>query len=121
MREINTVEYTEKLGDFTMPDGAQDALRALPLEEQMKFFAIEVTGSNISTYRDSLTSSFDTKSLIVNGGIIVGVMISNEYGISVPCFIGESICTWDSSDNNGAGYKCRTEYAKLLFVNPKND
>ena len=121
MREINTVEYTENYGDFTMPDGAQDALRALPFEEQMKYFAIEVTSSKYSSRLETLKASSDTEALIVKDGIVVGVMISNEYGRQVPCFIGERICTWDSSDNNGAGYKCRTDYAKLLFVNPKND
>lgn len=121
MREINVVEYTEKFGAYTMPEGAEDVLRALPIEEQTKYFAIEVTSSKSSSYRDSLKSSYDTKSVIVNDGIIVGIMISNDYGRVVPCFIGETVCTWDSSDNNGAGYKSRTDYAKLLYVVPKVD
>ena len=119
MDEINVVEYSEELGTFTVPEGAETLLRGLPLEEQIKFFAIAISSSTCSDREVTLYESYATKALIVKDGIIVGVMMSDDCCQLVPCYIGKSVCTWDASDNNGAGYKSRIDYSELLFVPQK--
>ena len=111
MKEFKTVEYDESLGSFTLNESAAAMLRGLPLEEQAKFFRAR------TRYTDyMLADANDVVSVIVHEGIIVGVMMSDYSGTPRPCYIDETICTWDSEDNNGAGYKTRVEYTKLIFV-----
>jgi hypothetical protein len=94
-----------------MPEGAQERLRALPIEEQMQLFCVSYCSSHIALERCS-----DFKGVIVDDGIIVGVLLSDFACQPTPCFIGEAVCTWDSEDNNGAGYKTRTEYTRLIYL-----
>ena len=54
--------------------------------------------------------------LIVKDGIIVGVMMKNHLGYERPCLAERCICTHSASDNNGAGYKTRSDYTYLLCV-----
>ena len=110
MYKFKTVEYNEKFGEYSMPEGAIERLRGLSIDEQANYFYTVTIINHIPLDKNS-----DVKSLIVNNGIIVGIMISNCIGEPTPCFIGESICTWDAEDNNGAGYKCREEYTTLYF------
>lgn len=122
MKELEIVKYTKDLREYSMPEGAAEFLRGLSIEEQMKYFRILETSDSprFADYACTVTQSSNAKSLIVDEDIIVGVMIYDEYGSLCPCYIGERVCTFDSSDNNGAGYKSRTDYSKLIFVPEKN-
>ena len=104
-------EYDEKMGEFTLPEGAAEKLRSLPIEQQAKLFRASYGYSDIE-----LEKAGDIKALIVKDGIIVGAMVSDWANYPTPCFIGKKVCTWDAEDNNGAGYKTRTEYLWFDFV-----
>lgn len=111
MNQPNIVAYEQSMGVYTMPAGARERLRALPIEKQMTLFCVSNGWSRIP-----LEKSSDFKGMIVDDGVVVGVLLSDFACQSVPCFIGETVCTWDSEDNNGAGYKTRTEYTKLIYL-----
>ena len=116
MKSIKIVEHTKELGEFTMPNGAVELLKGKTIEEQMKFFAIQQYSTTHPCFNSSLTDSSDVKGLIVKDGVIVGVMINDWCSTDVPCYIGKYVCTWDASDNNGAGYKTREDNAMLIFL-----
>ena len=104
------INYTKELGEYTLPDGVKEKLSGLSIEEQSAFFMTRNGG-----YECLAEKCSDVLSFIVDDGIIVGVMMSNDMCQPTPCYIGEVVCTWDSEDNNGAGYKTRTEYTRLMF------
>ena len=120
MEKLKTVPYEKKFGEFEMPAGAEERLRALSLEEQAALFTVHITGTFYTPHDLSLFEASDVKAVIVRDGIIVGAMISNAYGQPYPSRIGEEVCTWDASDNNGAGYKCREDYATLFLLPADN-
>ena len=109
--EYKISEYEEKMGEFTMPEGSIERLSALTIEEQAKLFR-----ADYGRYQVQLHESRDIASLIVKDGIIVGAMVNDWANSNVPCFIGKKVCTWDAEDNNGAGYKSRTEYLWFEYV-----
>ena len=108
---VEIIEYNEKMGEFTMPEGAVEKLRALTIEEQAKLFR-----ADMGRYSLALEESSDIKGLIVKDGIIVGATVSDWANYPTPCFIGKKVCTLDAEDNNGAGYKTRTEYLWFEYV-----
>lgn len=111
MKELKIVEYKETLGNFSLPEGVFETLKGLPIEKQIEFFIARVNG-----FIDlPLDRCLDVDSVIVKDGIIIGVMMRNDINVLQPCYIGDCVCTWDSEDNNGAGYKSRTEYTRLVF------
>lgn len=110
MSSWEIIEYNESLGNYKMPDGAVERLRGLSINEQANYFYTVTIINHIPLDKNS-----DVKKLIVDDGIVVGVMMSDWSNYPTPCFVGDSICTWDSEDNNGAGYKSRTEYTSLYF------
>lgn len=108
--KFKIVNYEEKFGEYEMPDGAVELLKTLPIEKQAEYFYTVTIVNPIPLDKNS-----DVKALIVDNGIIVGIMIADWSNYPTPCFINDSVCTWDSEDNNGAGYKCRTEYTSLYI------
>ncbi len=120
MSELKLVEYDrEKHGDYKLPEGAEELLSGKAVDEQVKLFSAYVTSSMMSCGYYPLDKASDVKGLLVKDGTVVGIMVSDEYSVVRPCYVGESICTWDSSDNNGAGYKSRVDYIELVFT-PEN-
>ena len=119
MKDIKVIEHTEKLGSYTMPNGAEELLKGKTIEEQMKFFAIKQYSTSHLCFDNTLTNSSDVKGLIVKDGIIVGVMVNDWACSDVPCYVNQCVCTWDASDNNGAGYKTREDNVKLVFLAEK--
>ena len=111
MKELKITPWSGELGAYTLPAGARERLSPLSLEEQMRLFRTEINGVHVE-----LTRNPDVLSLIVDGGITVGVMLSDDASQPTPCYIGDSVCTWDASDNNGAGYKVRMEYTSLILL-----
>ncbi len=123
MNKIIVRDYQENLGAYTMPEGAEDLLRQKNIEEQMAFFQIYHTSEQTKspytyhyTHEYSLIDAYMVKELIVRDGMIVGVMMSDATERTVPCFVGQTIRTWDAEDDEGDGYKARIDDAKLLFI-----
>ena len=111
MENLKVFNYDASYGEKKVTDEMIATLTGLPIEEQIKFFK-----ANVGYYAHSIADDSDFKGVIVDNGIIVGVMLSDWACSLAPCFVGDSVCTWDSEDNNGAGYKTRTEYTSLHFV-----
>ena len=125
---MKIINYEEKFGKILFPEGFEDVLKGLSVEEQMEFYRVTCysvySQSNWKerTYKGyalRLDKDRDVTALIVKDGILVGIMILNDSNREVPCLAEESVCTYYSSDNNGAGYKERIEYTKLICV-PEN-
>ncbi len=123
MKQI--VPYEKRFGEYTIPDELKEKLQGLPLERQLDFFRTTEFWSYCNTgwterraQRGYVRVEDDNsvKGLIVDGGVIVGVMITQYYGGDVPCFLNESVCTYYACDNNGAGYKEREDYTYFVAV-----
>lgn len=123
---MKTVEYTENLGKYTLPEGLFELLSGKSIEEQMNYFRTSGSYRLSNTYWSDRTeySSLsrideddEVKAIIVDNGIIVGVMVKDyNYSCEVACFVEDSVCTYYASDNNGAGYKEREDYFYLYAV-----
>jgi len=122
---MKIVAYEESFGVIRFPDGFEETLQNLPLEEQMAryrttgFRRIAATGWRERRF-EGITMRLEkddcVKALIVKDGILVGVMMEDDNGREVPCMPEEGVCTYYGSDNNGAGYKERIDYTYLICV-----
>ena len=122
---MKIVEYREEFGEYTFPEGFEEGLHGLTLEEQMERYRVTEYVSysrtnwgerTYSTGYIRLDRASDVKALIVREGILVGVMILNDCGREQACFAEEGVCTYYAEDNNGAGYKTREDYLYLVCV-----
>ena len=87
-----------------------------------EYSSYTMTGWSERTYRGGyrkLENCPDVTALIVKDGILVGVMMCNDYGRDEPCFAEDRVCTYYADDNNGAGSKTRIDYTYLVCV-PEN-
>lgn len=122
MKNLIITNYEEAFGTYEMPVGAQDTLFGKTVEEQLAFFSVFRTSKQIKspyeriyTSTHSLPDAYMVKSVIVREGIVVGVMMENSQDQLVPCFIGQSVCSWDTEDSDGDGYNARTDDCRLDF------
>ena len=122
---MRIVPYEERFGMICFPEGFEQTLQNLTIEEQMMRYCTTRSSCYSMThwcervydgYATRLEENSDVKALIIKEGIIVGVMMSDDCSCEVPCLAEESVCTFYSSDNNGAGYKERVEYTRLICV-----
>ena len=108
-----------KLPDF---EEIKSALSGLKLSEQAMRFALlsETVNERYSygevdethSYSDScpLGESSEVENVVLCEGVIVGAVIS---GITV--MLGQSICIYSASDDDGTGGSSRDEYRELVF------
>ena len=122
---MNIIAYEEAFGAVSLPEGFEQLLMALPLDRQTglyrttRRYSYSVTGWSERTVDDGYRRLEDepaVSALIVKDSIIVGVMMKNHLGYERPCLAERCICTYSASDNNGAGYKTRSDYTYLLCV-----
>ncbi|MBQ6808656.1 MAG: hypothetical protein IJP07_05825 [Firmicutes bacterium] len=125
---MKVVAYEERFGEISFPEGFEELLKNLPIEEQMEHYrtteysSYSMTNWCERTQKGSairIQNDRDVTALIVKDGILVGVMMLNDSNREVPCLAEERVCTYYASDNNGAGYKERIDYTYLICV-PKN-
>lgn len=118
MKELKTVSYEPSLGEYTLPEGFEERMKDLSIEEQKALFTTEVVSyyRSACVFKRTLEENSDVKGIIVKDNMIIGIMISDAFNLTRPAFIDQQICTWDSSDNNGAGYISREEYTTLLYL-----
>lgn len=123
------VSYEEKMGKYKLPEGLKEMLSGLSLEEQTSYFytseyrTFENSGFSSRTDGGDLTplaDSREVKALITDDGIIVGCMMRNDYGGEEVCFINQCVCTYSTSENNGAGYKYRDDYTYFVVADKKD-
>lgn len=122
---MKTVQYEEAWGEPVFPEGFEDEIRGLPIEEQMNRYRVTEYSSYCNTeYKERtltrwysrLDKDSDVRGVIVRDGLVVGVLLNNDCGRDCPCLPGECVCTYYASDNDGAGYKERMDYKWLLCV-----
>lgn len=122
---MRIVNYEENFGEIHFPEGFEETLKNLTIEEQTERYRTTEYRSYAKTAwseRTSITGykrledTSEVKALIVKDGVLVGVMMLDEYGREVPCLAEEEVCTYSASDNNGAGYSTRIDYTYLVCV-----
>lgn len=125
---MKIVNYEERFGPVSFPEGFEQTLKGLPIEAQMNRYrttartSYAMTGWSERTCQSGyrkLENSPDVTALIVRDGILVGILICNQYGREMPCLPEERVCTYYADDNNGAGSKTRIDYTYLVCV-PEN-
>ena len=125
---MKIINYEERFGEVKLPEGFEETLRGLPIEEQMAHYRTTcVSAYAMTDWRERTRQRWtipierdrDVTALIVRDGILVGVMILDDDNDEVPCLAEERVCTYYASDNNGAGYKERIEYTYLICI-PEN-
>jgi len=122
---MKIINYEESFGAINFPENFEENLKGLSIEEQMDFYrTTEHRSYSITNWSErhirygytKLDKTPDVKALIVKDDILVGAMITNHSGREIPCLAEECVCTYFASDNNGAGYKIRTDYLYLVCV-----
>jgi len=119
------VLYEERFGKFTFPEGFEETLKGLSIEQQMDRYRLTMSRTDAMTgWRERtlhqwyvrLGAVSDVRALIVKDDLLVGIMIEDHNGREVPCFADEGVCTYYDEENNGAGYKTRIDNVYLVCV-----
>ena len=127
---MNITEYKEEFGVPVFPEGFEQTLEGLSLDEQLERLRTTgsdeytITGWSSRTVRYGcrrLDQDHNVRSIIVRGGMIVGAMMTDHSGRTVPCLPEQCVCTYYSEDNNGAGYKIRQCFRWLICVSENFD
>ena len=123
------IEYKESFGEYKYPEGFEDTLEGLTLEQQTARF--RVTRRSDFAHTDwqersiesgiSLADSSVVIAVVVKNGKIVGVMLKDDNGRSIFCGPEKCVCTYYAEDNNGAGYKTRIDYTYFICVTGDSD
>lgn len=121
---MKIIPYEERFGEVRFPEGFEETLQNLTLEEQMDRYRITLATTDASTGWRKRTSAWTyiklthpaVKALIVKDGILVGIMLNDHNDRETACLAEERICISYECDNNGAGYKERYTYAYFLCV-----
>lgn len=121
---MKIVPYEESFGTFTFPEGFEETLKGLSIEQQMDRYRLTMSRLDAMTgWRERATSRWHIKlqevkdiQLIVKDDLLVGILVEDHTKRLVPCFADEGVCTYYDAENNGAGYKTREDYVYLLCV-----
>ena len=107
---MNIIKYEKKFGEITFPEGFEETLKDLPLEEQMNYFRTsscvehsntEYSSRTIACGYNKLEDDSNVKGIIVKDNLIVGIMIRDAWRRIMPCTPEESICTcYDFDDDD---------------------
>lgn len=129
---MNYVEYDGKLhGKLTYPEGFEQKLEGLSIEEQINYFRIgngiyrnePIAKRRTSKYMMNvrIDSVSDVKAAIIHKGKIAGIMVEDCYGGIVPCLPEQGFVFTDESEQDGSGYKNHTLYLYLICVSEDFD
>ena len=122
---MRIVPYEEKFGKFTFPEGFEDTLKGLSVEQQMGRYRLSMSRTDAMTgWRERTTGMWyvrldevsDVKGLVVKDDLLVGILLIDHNGREVACFPDKCVCTYCDAENNGAGYKTQEDYVYLLCV-----
>lgn len=120
---LKLIPYEDRMGTVDMSVEDASFLATLPIPKQVDHFRLKVLKireideceAGRSLLMKALMQS-DVESLIVKGGVIVGVFVDGTNVLA-----GETKQTYYSEDNNGAGTKGLREYATLMLVRFENE
>ena len=126
-------EWYDKHQQIEYPAGFEARLMGKSVEEQMKLFAVventEVSRSSYGevdsaqTYRRAmrLTDLYEFRGLIVEDGIIEGIIVQGAWGREIPMGPYDTVCTYYASDDNGSGSKDREDTVTLICLPPEKE
>jgi len=126
-------DWYEKHRNIAYPEGFRERLMGKTIEEQMKCFAVventevsrssygEVDGSRVYSRAKRLTDLYKFRGLIVEDGIIEGIIVQGAWGSDIPIGPYSTACTYYASDNNGSGSKDREDTATLICLPPEKE
>ncbi|MBE6553813.1 MAG: hypothetical protein E7666_05660 [Ruminococcaceae bacterium] len=125
---MKIVNYESSMGAYTLPEGFSELLQGRSIEEQMNFYRMTSHYANAKScdWRDRRAAKWftpldrdsDVDALIVDNGLVVGVMVNAYFQSKKPLLAGQDrgMLTHVNSDNNGAGYKETEFYCYLALV-----
>ena len=122
---MKNVNYESRFGEYKMPSELYEQLKGLSIEEQLNYFRMSKSSIYTNTFWSSRTQTGNAHSVlddenfrgvIVDKDIVVGVLIKDWCNYESSCLIDNCVCTYSSSDNNGAGYKERDDYTYFFAV-----
>ena len=119
--------YRQKHEKIIYPEGFRERLEGRSIEEQMNMFAA-IERVNISKYsygsldkedmrkwRKPLNNISDFRGLVVENGIIEGILVHTQYGI-VPMGPGDTLVTYSASDEDGTGSTEREDTVTFICL-----
>ena len=117
------------IDEVIYPAGFKDTLEGLTIEEQILRFRIceEIDGEqSFFFWKDRretdgehycrLDQDSDVYAVVVSDGLIVGVLMQDFFEKEYFCEPEQTVLSYCASDNNGAGYKEREDYKRLVCV-----
>jgi hypothetical protein len=119
---LEHIPYSESMGKIKDQSLIEKTLRGLSLEDQFAYFTvrtsstIERSSSDESSWSNSPTDilSHEVKNLIIRDGIIVGILMD-----STNIIVGNTERTYYDCEDNGSGFKERSDYCSLSFDTPE--
>lgn len=106
---MKTVEYMPQYGEVRYPEGFEETIRGLTIEEQMTHFRItpgydvvhmDWRKRNDSMYVEHLADHWRVQGLIVREGLIAGVLLSSD----MTCMVEERVEISDFNDRTSRDF-----------------
>ena len=126
-------EWYDKHRHIEYPDGFKARLTGKTIEAQMKLFAVvENTELSRSSYGDTdkswvyrharrLERLPEFQGLIVEDGIIEGILVKTLWRSEMPLGPYDTVCTYYASDDNGSGSRDREDTVTLICLPPEKE
>ena len=115
------------------PADFKERLAGKTIEQQMKLFAVventevsrssygEVDNTQVYSRAKRLTDLYEFRGLIVEDGIIEGIIVRGAWNREIPMGPYTTVCTYYASDNNGSGSKDREDTVTLICLPPERE
>ena len=122
---MNEIEYREEFGEIRFPDGFEQKLKGKTIEEQMALYRVtvettlekysygELDSRSVRRKTCTLEECPGLKDLIVQDGILVGVMLTTSPDGARACLPGQTVTTYSASDGDGTGSSDREDTCRL--------
>lgn len=128
---MKQAEYKAEYGQINYPDGFEEVITGLPIDEQLRFFRIG-NGLYLKTewllrrknpYDGAdLPDEKNVEAIIVHEDKIAGVMVWDEMSNKiVPCLPERRYCCRYDTELDGSGYKDFILYSYLICVSENFD
>ena len=115
------------------PEGFKERLVGRTIEAQMKCFAVvenreisrtsygQVDNTQVYSRAKRLTDLYEFRGLILEDGIIEGILVQGAWGREIPMGPYDTVCTYYASDNNGSGSNDREDTVTLICLPPEKE
>ena len=125
--------WYDKHQHIAYPEGFKERLMGKTIEQQMKLFAVvknrenyrtsygEVDNTQVYRRAKRLEDLYEFRGLIVEDGIIEGILVQGAWGREIPMGPYDTVCTYYASDNNGSGCKDREDTVTLICLPPEQE